>query len=369
MVPGCPAKNVVMTHPVTKKILRWYACHQRDLPWRRTSDPYAVWVSEIMLQQTQVQTVLPYYRRFLDRFPTVQSLAAASMDEVLKAWENLGYYSRARHLHAAAREIVKRRQGLLPSTEEELRLLPGIGSYTAAAIASIAYGKKVPALDGNVRRVLCRLFAVQEPLDQHWTQRRLRTLAEELIPAGDPGRFNQGLMDLGATVCTPRKPACSTCPLRTLCLAAIKGMQERLPAKKKQRPLPHKEMTAGILLDRRGRVLVVQRPAPGLLGGLWKFPGGTRNERESLQESLRRAAREELGVAVRCGKELAVVHHGYTHFTMTLRAYRCSIRNGTPRALKCRSLRWVMPQEFDDLPFSRADRKVMEALPFTTGRT
>ena len=369
MVAGSAAENVAMTHSIAKKILRWYERHQRDLPWRRTGDPYAVWVSEIMLQQTQVQTVLPFYRRFLAQFPTVQSLAAASMDEVLKAWENLGYYSRARHLHAAANEIVKHGKGLLPSTEEELRLLPGIGSYTAAAIASIAYGRKVPALDGNVRRVLCRLFAVQEPLDRHRTQGRLRRLAEELVPARDPGRFNQALMDLGATVCTPRKPACATCPLRNLCLAAIKGMVERLPAKNKPRSLPHKELTAAILLDRRGRVLVVQRPASGLLGGLWKFPGGTRNGTESLQECLKRAVREELGVAVRCGKELAVVHHGYTHFTMTLRAYRCSPRNGTPRTLKCRSLRWVMPEELHRFAFSRAERKVMEALSFTTDRT
>jgi A/G-specific adenine glycosylase len=360
---------MVMTHPIAKKILRWYARHQRDLPWRRTSDPYAVWVSEIMLQQTQVQTVLPYYRRFLTRFPTLQSLAAASMNEVLKAWENLGYYSRARHLHSAAREIVNRGQGLLPSAEEELLRLPGIGPYTAAAIASIAYGTKVPALDGNVRRVLCRLFAVQDPLDRTRTQRRLRALAEELIPARDPGRFNQGLMDLGATVCTPRKPACAACPLRCLCLAAIKGMQERLPVKRKRRTLLHKEMTAAILVDTRGRYLVVQRPAQGLLGGLWKFPGGARNEGESLQQSLKRALREELGVPVTCGKELAAVNHAYTHFTMTLHAYRCSIRDGKPRALKCRALQWATPQSLEHLPFSRADRKVMEALSLTTGRT
>lgn len=356
-----------MTHPIAKKILRWYGRRQRDLPWRRTKDPYAVWVSEIMLQQTQVQTVLPYYRRFLDRFPTVHSLAAASLHEVLKAWENLGYYARARHLHAAAREIVSAWQGLLPATEDGLRLLPGIGPYTAAAVASIAYGIKTPALDGNVRRVLCRLFAVQEPLDQNRTQRRLRALAEELIPAGDPGGFNQGLMDLGATVCTPRRPACADCPLRTLCAAAARGIQERLPLKRKRPALPHKETAAAILRDRKGRYLVVQRPAQALLGGLWKFPGGTRNDHKSLQGSLRRAVREELGVTVRCGKELASVHHAYTHFTVTLRAFRCSILNGTPRSLKSRGLRWVMPQEFDRLPFSKVDRKIMEALGLTTG--
>jgi len=328
-----------------------------------------VWVSEIMLQQTQVQTVLPYYRRFLTRFPTVRSLAATSVDEVLKAWENLGYYSRARHLHAAAGQIVKRWQGLLPSTEEELRLLPGIGAYTAGAIASIAYGIKAPALDGNVRRVLCRLFAVQGPLDQNRTQRRLRALAEALIPAGDPGRFNQGLMDLGAAVCTPRKPACDRCPLQDLCLAAARGLQEKLPLKRKRPTLPHKQMTAAILADKRGRYLVVQRPAQGLLGGLWGFPGGARQDGERPQESLRRAVKKDLGIAVRCGKELAAINHAYTHFSITLHVYRCSIRNGKPQPLKCRGVKWATPEELYRLPFSRADRKVMEALCITTDRT
>jgi len=360
---------MTMTHPVAKKILHWYDRHQRDLPWRRTADPYAVWVSEIMLQQTQVQTVLPYYRRFLARFPTVQALAAASLDDVLKAWENLGYYARARNLHVAAGEIVERWQGVIPSTEEELRSVPGVGPYTAAAIASIAYGKKAPALDGNVKRVLARLFAVQEPLDQTRTQGRLRELADEVIPNREPGRFNQGLMDLGATICTPRKPACDLCPLQNLCLAAARGLQEKLPVKRKRATLPHKEATIAILVDKRGRYLVVQRPARGLLGGLWGFPGGAGQEGRTLQESLTRAVREELGIAVSCGKELAAVNHLYTHFSMTLHAYRCSIREGKPKALKCRGMKWASREELHRLPFSKADRKVMEALSITTGPT
>ena len=358
-----------MTHPVAKKILRWYGRHQRDLPWRRTSDPYAVWVSEIMLQQTQVQTVLPYYRRFLACFPTVQALAAASLDDVLKAWENLGYYSRARHLHAAAREIVERWQGMLPSTAEELLHVPGIGPYTAAAIASIAYGEKTPALDGNVKRVLCRLFAVQKPLDQNQTHRRLRELAEGVIPRREPGRFNQGLMDLGAMICTPRKPACDHCPLRDLCRAAAKGLQEKLPVKRKKSTLPHKQMTAAVLVDKRGRYLVVQRPAQGLLGGLWGFPGGAGQDGQSLQQSLRRAVKEELGITVGCQKKLAAVSHVYSHFSITLSVYRCSIRDGKPRALKCQRVKWAAPEKLHRLPFSRADRKVMEALSVTTGPT
>jgi A/G-specific adenine glycosylase len=357
-----------MTHPVAKKILRWYSSHQRDLPWRRTSAPYAVWVSEIMLQQTQVQTVLPYYRHFLARFPTVQSLASASLDEVLKVWENLGYYSRARHLHEAANQIVERWKGDIPSSFEDLLQLPGIGRYTAAAIASIAYGAKILALDGNVGRVLCRLFGLQLSLDRSRTLKHLHTLAEELVPVTDPGRFNQGLMDLGATVCTPRKPTCPLCPLPTLCLAREKEMQEKLPVKRERRALPHKEMTAAILVDRRGRYLVAQRPSRGLLGGLWKFPGGPKKDGESLRECLRRAVEEELGLHVRCGKDLAALNHAYTHFTVTLHAFRCSIRIESPRAQECPGVKWMALEELDRLAFSRAERKIMEALCLTTGR-
>jgi A/G-specific adenine glycosylase len=357
-----------MTHPLAEKILRWYARHQRDLPWRQTRDPYAVWVSEIMLQQTQVQTVLPYYRRFLARFPTVHSLAAASVDEVLKVWENLGYYARAHHLHEAAGKIIGQGRASLPSTEEGLLRLPGIGPYTAAAIASIAYGVKAPSLDGNVKRVLCRVFALQDPLDRSGTIKHIRALAEEVIPENNPGRFNQALMDLGASICTPRKPACFACPLRTLCLAAAKGLQEKLPVKRKRRALPQKEMTAAILVDSRRRYLVMRRPVQGLLAGLWKFPGGTRKDGESLPESLVRTAKEELGVPVRCNKELAAVKHAYTHFTITLHAYQCSFRNGKPRIMKGCGLMWATLKELDRLPFSRAERKIMEALSLTTDR-
>lgn len=356
-----------MTHPLAKKVLRWYARHQRDLPWRKTKDPYAIWISETMLQQTQVQTVLPYYHRFLARFPTVQSLAAASPGEVLKLWENLGYYARARHLHAAAAQIVGQLQGVIPKTEKELLLLPGIGSYTAAAIASIAYGERVPAVDGNLRRVLCRVFALQAPLDHIRTQRLIHALAETVVPEKDPGPFNQGLMDLGATVCTPRKPSCSACPLKGLCLAAIKGLQEFLPMKKPRRPLPHKEMVAAVLVDRRGRALVVQRRPAGLLGGLWGFPGGEKRPYEPLSKALRRVVREELGIEVTCGKALAAVKHAYTHFRITVHALQCWIGKGKPQAIGCHRLQWATAEDLDRLPFSRVDRKIMKALSLTAG--
>jgi len=343
-------------------LLQWYAEHQRDLPWRHTRNPYFIWVSEIMLQQTQVDTVLPYYERFLSAFPTVPSLAGASLQEVLKVWENMGYYSRARHLHRAAQEIMTRWGGCIPDSEKALLSLPGIGRYTAAAILSFAFGHRVATVDGNVRRVICRLFAIQEPLDQAHTLGRVHELAEKMVPEGRSSPFNQGLMDLGATICTPRSPSCAHCPLQTLCLARKQGLEGRLPIRKKRAPLKHKDATAGLIQDKRGRLLIVQRPASGLLGGLWKFPGGVAKPRESLEKALKRTVREELGIGVEIQKALIAVKHAYTHFRITLHAYQCRLNGADPKALGCQRWEWSPPSDFRRHPFSRADRKIMEAM-------
>ena len=347
---------------IADRILSWYARHKRDLPWRHTRNPYFIWVSEVMLQQTQVDTVIPYYHRFLKRFPTIEALAKASLQEVLKAWENMGYYARARHLHAAAREVVKRMGGKIPKTWDELIRLPGIGTYTASAILSFAFDERFPTVDGNARRVLCRLSATQEPMDQSRTQREIHDLAAKIIPSDDPASFNHGIMELGATICKPRSPLCNICPIGDLCLAFQKGLQETLPIMRERKPIPHKEMTAAVIEDKRGRLLIVQRPNKGLLGGLWKFPGGERGADETLQQALRRRVREELGIGVKVGKALTSVSHAYTHFRITLHAFRCVRRNGKPRAIGCHKVQWVKPDGLDDFPFSRADRKVIEAL-------
>jgi A/G-specific adenine glycosylase len=347
---------------IADRILSWYARHKRDLPWRHTRNPYFIWVSEVMLQQTQVDTVIPYYHRFLKQFPTIEALAKASLQEVLKAWENMGYYARARHLHAAAREVVKRMGGKIPKTWDELIRLPGIGTYTASAILSFAFDERFPTVDGNARRVLCRLSATQEPMDQSRTQREIHDLAAKIIPSGDPASFNHGIMELGATICKPRSPLCNICPIGDLCLAFQKGLQETLPIMRERKPIPHKEMTVAVIVDKRGRLLIVQRPNKGLLGGLWKFPGGERGADETLQQALRRRVREELGIGVKVGKALTSVSHAYTHFRITLHAFRCVRRNGKPRAIGCHKVQWVKPDGLDDFPFSRADRKVIEAL-------
>lgn len=355
-----------MIHPVADKILRWYSSNRRDLPWRKTRDPYSVWISEIMLQQTQVETVLPYYRRFMSRFPTVHDLAAASLEDVLKAWENLGYYRRARHLHAAARQIVERFHGVFPRVEKELLLLPGIGSYTAAAIASIAYGEKTPALDGNVRRVLSRVFAVQTPVDLGKTQKSLRALAENVIPAQDPGGFNQGLMDLGAGVCTPRNPSCSACPLGTLCLAEIKGIQDALPVQRKRVAVPCKELVAAVIENGRGEYLVMQRPHSGLLGGLWGFPCGDKPPNRSRDQALVEAMDQDFGMRVACSGKWAGVKHAYSHFKVTVHACVCRILEGEPHTSGQHAWRWAGPDDLSTLAFAKVDRKIMQALSLTS---
>ena len=346
---------------ISERILNWYKRNQRNLPWRKTKDPYYIFVSEMMLQQTQVETVIPYYHRFITRFPTVETLARASLQEVLKAWENLGYYARARHLHLAAKEMIERTGGVIPDNEEELLRLPGVGPYTAAAILSIAFDRRVPAVDGNVRRVLCRLFAIRTPLEESKTQRRIQNLAADLVPV-KASLFNQGIMDLGATICTPRHPVCGRCPVHSSCLAYEKGLQETLPITRKRGPLPHKQMTAGILCDTHDKLLIVQRPTKGLLGGLWKFPGGERGSGVSLQKSLEKVIQMELGIEVRVGEKIAAVKHAYTHFRITLYAFRCTLREGAPKALKCHSWRWSDPQNLADFPFSKVDRKIMAFL-------
>jgi A/G-specific adenine glycosylase len=292
----------------------------------------------------------------------VKTLAEAHDDEVLKLWENLGYYSRARNLHAAAREIAARWQCRLPHQRKELLALPGVGEYTADAILSIAFAKPVAAVDGNVSRVISRLFALRKPLGSPESRNRILDLANHLLSKKHPGHFNQAMMDLGATLCTPRTPACVSCPLRGLCQANDLGLQEQLPVAKKKRALSQKHMTAAILFDQKERVLLVRRPASGLLGGLWKFPGGERRKEEDAEEALARTVREELDLHVRAVKAIASVRHTYTHFRVIFQAYRCAIVRGRPKSLEGREWKWVPAEELHRLALSKVERKILVAL-------
>jgi A/G-specific adenine glycosylase len=343
-------------------LLRWAEKHLRPLPWRvEPRDPYRVWVSEMMLQQTQVATVIPYFRRFTEHFPTVQALAAAPLDGVLKLWEGLGYYARARNLHRAAREVVAEFDGRLPDTVKELVKLPGIGRYTAGAIASIAFGRDAPVLDGNVKRVLCRVYAIRADARRSAIQKKLWALAEANLPKGRAGRWNEAIMELGATVCLPRSPRCDECPLAAVCRARALGIQNKLPTKATQKRLPHYDVTAAVI-RKRGRVLIAQRPVSGMLGGLWEFPGGKRERGESLEECLRREIKEELGIEIEVGQPATQVEHTYTHFRITLHAFECRLASGRPHAIQVADWRWVRLNELDGFAFAVTDRKIIKVL-------
>jgi len=348
-------------HPLTQRLLEWYAHNQRDLPWRRTQDPYRITVSEFMLHQTQVPTVLSYYERFLQRFPDWASLADATLDDVLKAWEGMGYYARARNLHALAQRVCEQHEGRLPQAKQELLALPGIGQYTAGAILSIAFGEAQPAIDGNTRRVLCRAFQVTEDPTRRPGQQRLQTIAEALLPAFRAGVFNQALMDLGAMVCTPRSPECDACPWHDACLARQLGIQESLPVRRPRKPLPHHDIAAGVIW-RGQHILIARRPPRGLLGGLWEFPGGKLEAGETLQECLVREVREELGIEVGVGELVTTVQHAYTHFRITLHAFHCRYLSGEPQAIGCTAWKWVSLAELDDYAFPAANHRIIQAL-------
>lgn len=347
---------------VRSALLRWYARHKRAMPWRGAKDPYAVWVSEIMLQQTQVATVTPYFLQFMERFPTVERLAAASVHDVLKVWEGLGYYRRAHHLHRAAKVLVSGYAGRLPESAEALRHLPGIGRYTAGAIASIAFNADEPVLDGNVIRVFCRLFRIRSNPKSSATQKKLWATARALLSKGRAGAFNQALMDLGATVCTPRDPDCGRCPVRAWCAAFATGEQERLPRRATSRTVPHYDV--GVAVIRRGsRFLIDQRRDDDPLGGgLWEFPGGKRHDGEAMEACVVREVKEELGLDVRPEALLCRVKHTYSHFRVTLHAYACRCDRGRPKMHECQAVRWVEFHELDRYAFPAGTHKILAAL-------
>ena len=346
---------------VRPRLLEWYRHNQRDLPWRGESSPYRIWVSEVMLQQTQVSTVIPYYRRFLEKFADVEALAAAPLEEVLKAWEGLGYYARARNLHKAAIEIVKKYDGQLPQTYAQLRRLPGFGDYTAGAVATIAFGKAVPAIDGNVKRVLARLFAIEEDIRRGAAARQLKEIAAVLVDLNAPGDWTQAVMELGATVCLPKSPQCLLCPLNALCQGHLRGIEQHLPFRPTKKELPHYDVTAAVIRQ-DDKVLITRRPLEGMLGGLWEFPGGKQEAGETLAECLQREMKEELGLEIEVGQPIITIKHSYTHFKITLHAFYCQLLNGQPQALGVADWRWVTLNEIDTLPFPRTDLKIIEAL-------
>ncbi|NLO32885.1 MAG: A/G-specific adenine glycosylase [Candidatus Hydrogenedentes bacterium] len=342
-------------------LLAWFEDEARDLPWRRTKDPYRIYLSEIMLQQTRVDQGLPYYERFLERFPDLKSLADAEEEEVLKQWEGLGYYTRARNLHRTARILMEQYKGNFPDTPEVLQLLPGIGKYTAGAIASIAFNKAAPVLDGNVKRVLARINALKASIDASAVQQQLWAMAGSLLSQKEPGDFNQAMMELGARICTPKTPDCHDCPVQVHCEAYKLGSQEELPMRSVKKTVPHHEVVVAVLCKGEG-YLIGKRPSTGFLGGLWEFPGGKLEAGENHQQALIRECREELGIEIEPGGLITVAKHAYTHFKVTLNVFRCRVVKGKPRPNFHTELKWVTRDEFDDYPFPKGNHKFLKLL-------
>ena len=347
---------------VATRLLPWFAQNKRPMPWRSNRTPYRVWISELMLQQTRVDQVIPYFNRFMKRFPSLKSLAAASQEEVLKQWEGLGYYSRARNLHKAARIIVADHKGRFPKTAAEILALPGVGSYTAAAIGSLAFNLDLAVLDGNVIRVLSRLFAYTQDTRSSAAKKELQQLADTLLVKGDAGNFNEAMMELGATICLPRNPRCGDCPISSVCLGHESGRPTDYPVKAPKKKVPHIIVGAAVVTNRKGEVLIAQRRNEDMLGGLWEFPGGKQETGETIQQCIVRELKEELGINIEMGDFLVTVKHAYSHFTMDLHTHFAKIKSGRPRPIECQDYRWVKISALREFPYSKADLKIIEEL-------
>jgi A/G-specific adenine glycosylase len=347
---------------IHETLLFWFGRAARDLPFRGAKAPYHIWLSEIMLQQTQVKTVIPYYERFLKKLPTIQALAGAKLDTVLKLWQGLGYYTRAKSLHKAAKIIVEEHDGKFPQDFEQILSLPGIGRYTAGAIASIAFGQRRAVLDGNVIRVLCRLYAIEKNPAEAKTRDQLWQIAEELLPKKNCGNWNQALMELGAEICTPRNPLCPKCPIQRFCLAYRKNMQDILPLRTKGKKIPHYTVVIAVIFNEQGRMLIDKRKSEGFLGGLWELPGGKKQKGETFKHAVAREILEEVGLRVEVLKKLCIVKHAYSHFAVTLHTYLCSPVSGNAQSLGCEQIKWVRPNDLHRFAFPSGTVKILQEL-------
>ena len=344
-----------------RALVGWYLAHKRDLPWRNTEDPYRIWVSEVMLQQTQVATVVPYYHRFLGCFGDLESLARADSQAVLKAWEGLGYYARARNLHRAAGIVLKEHRGDVPRRWSEFRRLPGVGDYIAAAVLSLAFEKPYPVVDGNVKRVLARLLVMDTPVNKASTADDFRQVAGKLLDQKKPGTFNQAMMELGALVCRPQQPLCGICPVQKTCRAYQSGQVLNYPIKLKKSTTPQYRIAVGVVF-KNGRVLITRRKPAGLLGGLWEFPGGKIQKDESPEAACIREIKEEVNLTIRVDSHLSRVRHAYTHFKIVMDVFCCSYISGRVALNGPVDHRWIHLQKLDDYPFPKANHKFFPEL-------
>ena len=358
-------KNLIPSSPgitgFQNRLMAWYGKNSRSLPWRKTFDPYKIWVSEVMLQQTQVNTVIPYYERFLPSFPDINSLAGADIQDVLKRWEGLGYYARARNLHRSAKIVLNDHGGKLPEDSKTLLRLPGIGDYIAAAVLSIAFGQPHPVVDGNVKRVLARLETLDMPVNQPACHDIIKSISRRLLDEHHPGTFNQALMELGALVCTPKNPGCGVCPIQSLCKAFQRGLTDQYPLRIKSRPVPEVHVAVGVVC-KNGRVLITRRKPDGLLGGLWEFPGGKVLEGETPEAACIREIREEVNLGVQIDGFVKRIRHAYTHFKIVADVFACHHLSGTIRLKGPVDFKWIRLSDIDKFPFPKANHKFIPEL-------
>ncbi|MFH1102469.1 MAG: A/G-specific adenine glycosylase [Pseudomonadota bacterium] len=358
--------------------MKWYGRFHRDLPWRNTGDPYAIWVSEVMLQQTQVKTVLRYFSKFLNAFPDVRSLSRAELQHVLKEWEGLGYYARARHLHQASKRVIEEHQGQVPADPEDFSKLPGVGPYISAAVLSIAFDMPFAVIDGNVKRVLSRLFLMDMPVNSASSYPVYEATATRLLDPGNPGLFNQAVMELGALICKPKKPNCRICPLESRCKAFLFGKVAVYPKRMMKKKTPLYRIAIGIVV-KKGRILITRRQSEGFLGGLWEFPGGKIRTNETPQSACVREIKEEVGLCVEIDRHLTRVKHAYSHFKIEADVFICRHLYGRVYRKSAEDHRWITVDEIDRYPFPGANRKFLPFLkdtlrpydgkkPISTGR-
>lgn len=344
-----------------KKLLLWYDENKRDLPWRKTRNIYKIWLSEVMLQQTQVNTVTPYYRRFLKHFPTIKSLASADEQEVLKLWEGLGYYNRCHNLYRAANQVMKDFSGSIPLRPEEFKKLPGVGPYILAAVMSIALDIPLPVLDGNVIRVITRYYEIKDDINKGATKKQIQYILAGYIPEDNPGNFNQAIMELGALICSPRSPDCDHCPLSAGCAAFHTGQTGKIPYRPPKRKIPVFNVSIAVILD-QGRFLIQKRPSKGHLAGMWEFPGGKIENGESPRQAVIRECREELNTSIKIMKELKTVSHTYTHFKIKLNVFLCAIKRGQPKGMNRQPIQWITINQIETYPFPGANHKFFPEL-------
>jgi len=340
---------------VADKLLAWYDAHLHSFPWRGINDPYKTWISEVMLQQTRVLTVVPYYNRWVVAFPSLQCVARANADYILKMWEGLGYYARVRNFHSACKIVMREYSGVIPNDKELFSVLPGVGPYISGAVMSIAFNHPVPAVDSNAFRVISRLNAIDQPFIK--CKKKAFDVLSSLITDKRPGDFNQALMDFGREVCTPKNPDCNACHLSSHCIAAVNNAVDKFPVTVKSKGRPHYRVAVGIIWY-KNKILISKRKEKGLLGGMWEFPGGKIARYESAKKCVIREAKEELGVNVRPKSFVKQIKHAYSHFSITLDAYHCDYIDGSPTARGCADWRWIFPAQIAELPFPAANHKL-----------